>query len=520
MSMLPIAFALSFLSSLVLTRLVRALAARVGLVDKPDARRKMHAQATPVGGGIAILFSTVVTITVALLCPSSLQAELWEQASDLFGLLLAAVVICVVGVLDDADRLRGRHKVAGQLVAVAIVIGSGVRVEQVCIFQWEINLGLLAIPFTAFLLLGAVNSLNLLDGMDGLLSSVGLIVSLALGVMALLSEHWLAACVALALAGSLLGFLRYNFPPATIFLGDSGSMLLGLVVGVLAIQSSLKAPATIALVAPLATLAIPILDTTAAIIRRKLTGRSIYTTDRGHLHHCLLGRGLSSRVVLLLVSFFCLLTALGALASLVLKNELVAIVAALAVIAILIGVRLFGYAEFLLAKQHLITTTASFMHLRKGGEARATEVRLQGSADWKVLWNAFIDCAVQLNLKRVHLDVNAPAIHEGYHARWECREPESENPSLWFAEIPLMVGGQTVGRVELTGRRDHEPVWAKLARLSKLVEEVEVAVSTITDSQRLASLPGANGDPRILATFRQELARPEPSSHAALDAAG
>src|SRR5262249_8496162 len=101
-----------------------------------------------------------------------------------------------------------------------------------------------------------------------------------------------------ALAGALLGFLRYNFPPATIFLGGSGSMLVGLVIGVLAIQSSLKAPATIALVAPLATLAIPIIDTAAAIVRRKLTGRSTYTTDRGHLHHCLLSKGFSSRGVL------------------------------------------------------------------------------------------------------------------------------------------------------------------------------------------------------------------------------
>src|SRR5205823_328160 len=112
-------------------------------------------------------------------------------------------------------------------------------------------------PFTAFFLVGAINSLNLLDGMDGLLSFVGLIICLAMGAMSLLSGHWAAAVVAVALAGGLVGFLRYNYPPASIFLGDSGSMLIGLIVGVLAIESSLKGVATVTLAAPLATMTIP-----------------------------------------------------------------------------------------------------------------------------------------------------------------------------------------------------------------------------------------------------------------------
>src|SRR5439155_8367461 len=141
------------------------------------------------------------------------------------------------------------------------------------------------------LLLGAINSLNLIDGMDGLLGSVGLILSLALAVMAALAGHWGAAAVAVALAGALLGFLPFNLPPASVFLGDSGSMLVGLVLGTLAIQSSLKAPATIALATPVALLILPIFDTTVAILLRTMTGRSLYTTDRGHLLHRLLRFG-------------------------------------------------------------------------------------------------------------------------------------------------------------------------------------------------------------------------------------
>ena len=127
------------------------------------------------------------------------------------------------------------------------------------------------------------------------------------------------------MAAALLGFLRYNFPPASIYLGDTGSMLIGLVIGSLAIKSSLKGPATAALAAPLAVLAIPILDTMAAIFRRKLTGRSIYTTDRGHLHHCLLSIGFSKVAVLVLVSSFCLLAVAGAYLSIILNSEWLAV---------------------------------------------------------------------------------------------------------------------------------------------------------------------------------------------------
>src|SRR5262249_13889999 len=151
---------------------------------------------------------------------------------------------------------------------------------------------------------------------------------LALGAMAALQGQWAAAAVAAILAGALLGFLFYNFPPASVFLGDCGSMLIGLAVGVLAIRSSLKAPATVALAAPTALLILPIFDTTAAILRRKLTGRSLYTTDRGHLHHCLLRSGLSNRRALLAVAGLCLVTAVGALASLAWNNEALALLSA------------------------------------------------------------------------------------------------------------------------------------------------------------------------------------------------
>src|SRR5205823_24280 len=216
---------------------------------------------------------------------------------------------------------------------------------------WTINLGPLGIPLTIFWLLGAINALNLLDGMDGLLSTIGLITSIAFAALAYLNEQWATACVAAGLAGTLLAFLRFNFPPAKIFLGDSGSMLIGLTIGLLGIQSSMKELATVSLAAPLALLILPILDTAAAIIRRKLTGRSIYDVDRGHLHHRLTHSGFSNVSILALVSFLCLVTASGALAASYLRNGTWALLSAAMVIVILVASKLFGRVELTLIKK-------------------------------------------------------------------------------------------------------------------------------------------------------------------------
>jgi UDP-GlcNAc:undecaprenyl-phosphate GlcNAc-1-phosphate transferase len=342
----------SFVLCFLLTPPVRRWAAQLGLVDKPDGRRKLHGRCIPVAGGPVLLLSVGAAVLAAFLAFGDLQHEMAAKATPLFGLILAAGGICAVGLLDDFGRLRGRHKLLGQILAVTVVIATGVRIDHVYLLNgFDAELGILAIPFTAFFLLGAINSLNLLDGMDGLLTSVAFFLCLVLGSLDLLAHNYhltLTAYAAFATAAALLAFLCYNFPPATIFLGDSGSMLIGLVIGVLAIKSSLKKPGghpeMTALAVPIALLILPILDTAAAILRRKLTGRSIYNTDRSHLHHCLLRRLGDPRLVLFVVSFCCLVTGTGVLAGRMLDNEWVIVLSGLVVVVALIGTRLFGHA--------------------------------------------------------------------------------------------------------------------------------------------------------------------------------
>jgi UDP-GlcNAc:undecaprenyl-phosphate GlcNAc-1-phosphate transferase len=458
--------------ALVLTPAVRSLAARVGLVDGPDGARKTQRAPIPVGGGLVVLASVILTLVFICLFFPLTPASAPSSELPLLGLLLASVGICVLGLADDFGRLRGRHKLLGQLVIVAVVIASGVLVERIETFGLEINLGLLAIPFTACLLLGAINSLNLIDGMDGLLSSVGAIICLSLAAMAALGGRWETAIVTLTLAGALIGFLRYNFPPASIYLGDAGSMLIGLVIGVLAIQSSLKGPATFALTAPIALLAIPLFDTTAAIVRRKLTGRSIYTTDRGHLHHCLLRLGWGTRSTLILIACFCLLTAVGALASMALKHEMLAVVSAISVIGILVAGRLFGHAELALLIKRVSAIGSSLVRFPVQGQGRGFAIHLQGSVPWINLWTGLQQQSDELGITSLRLDVNLPALHENYHATWnQTSDSTSTVEDHWCAQIPLSVDGRVFGRIAVVGQRNARPIWEKIAALARVSEE-------------------------------------------------
>ncbi len=345
-------FGVAFVLALLLTPLARALARRAGLVDRPDGRRKLHGRAIPVAGGPAVLLALIGGVVFGLLRVNPVIPI--GSPQDLLGLLIGGVTICAIGILDDCRLLRGRHKVLGQLLAIGVVVCLGVRIEHVHLFGTDLFLGwTFGLAFTAFFLFGAVNSLNLIDGMDGLLSTVGLIICLAMGGMAILTQQPTAAIVALALAGALLGFLRYNFPPASIFLGDSGSMLIGLTIGVLAIKSSLKGPVTVALAAPAALLVVPIFDSAAAILRRKLTGRSMYVTDRGHLHHRMQERGLSARKVLLVVGALGLVSGVLVFIAVYKDQEWLALLSIVMVIGILMATRLFGQAELKLVGQRM-----------------------------------------------------------------------------------------------------------------------------------------------------------------------
>jgi UDP-GlcNAc:undecaprenyl-phosphate GlcNAc-1-phosphate transferase len=351
------------------------------------------------------------------------------------------------------------------------------------------------VPITLFWFVGAINAFNLLDGIDGLASSVGLILSLALAAMAWYLGHHAEALIALALAGSLLAFLIFNFPPASIFLGDAGSMLIGLLLGILAIRSSLKGPATVALAAPVAILAIPILDTGMAILRRRLTGRSIYETDRGHLHHCLMQRGFSGRTTLLWIVSLCVITAAGALLGVVQQSDALAVGTVVLVVCTLAVTGMFGLSECQLLGQRMKNFSTSLVS-RPGTwppQFIPRGTQLHGDQEWDELWQMLVEYAERFDLTSVWLNVNVPAVHEEYHAHWQRKG--ADEWQMWQVQIPLIHQGVTIGKLGLAGRGVSD---AQLSWMSELIDGLNPFQTLLRDlldqllatPEQSAELPG------------------------------
>jgi UDP-GlcNAc:undecaprenyl-phosphate GlcNAc-1-phosphate transferase len=278
--------------------------------------------------------------------------------------------------------------------------------------------------------------------------------------------------------------------------------VVGLVLGALAVESCLKGPATVVLAAPVALLILPILDTSAAIVRRTLTGRSIFTTDRGHLHHCLLHGGLSARGVLVLLGVSCALTGLGALASQAFNNEWMALLTGATVVAVFVTTGLFGHAEANLIKQRLLALAARLLDPSAARAPRQLAVRLQGSAAWDGLWGALTERAARLNLRQMRLNINAPALYEAYHAWWERPGEVGEGRGVWRVEVPLTARGLALGQLEVAGLLDDQPVWQKIAALTQCVEDAQLALSPIVCTcehlPAVAHAPHAAAGPHVL----------------------
>ncbi len=491
---LLILFTVGLLAAVAFTPVMRRIAFRIGMLDYPDGKRKLHPHPTPVGGGPIILLGCIISIAVGWMMGGVTGDVLPQAASKHLLLFIAGLMICALGVLDDYGRLRGRYKLLGQFIIVLIVVLGGVRVDRITLAEgMNYDLGIFGIPFTIFWLLGAINALNLLDGLDGLLSTIGLVTSLAFAALSYLNGQAATACVAMALAGTLLGFLRFNFPPAKIFLGDSGSMLIGLTIGLLGIQSSMKELATVSLAAPLALLILPILDTMAAIVRRKLTGRSIYDVDRGHIHHRLSSSGFSNVSVLALLTGLCLVAACGALAASYLRNGMWALLSAGMVVIILVATKLFGSVELTLIRKRLMNSASSVFQTRTPGRIREMSIQLQGSANWDELWNQLTAWAFEAKLASMQLDVNAPAWHEGYHAQWDRRQQQPQK-ELWQFSLPLRIKSTVVGRMQLEGAV-HVPFAEVAPQISVMITEVEKVLSEIANRPEATLTPARNAMP-------------------------
>ncbi len=300
-------FAIAFIVALSMTPLARKIAFKIGAVDIPKDERRMHKKPIARLGGLAIFVGFLTAVFFTLITRSLDTGVLFEDFR-LPGLIIGLLIIVSVGIIDDTRPVPAWIKLLFQILAALVVVLSGIRIEEISNPFSPIGmtfLGILSIPITVLWIVGITNAINLLDGLDGLAAGVSSIASLSLLFVSIFDQQTGAIFLTAALAGASLGFLPFNFNPAKIFMGDTGSTFLGFALASISVMGMVKSYAAIAVAVPLLVLGLPIFDTAFAILRRVSSGKSIMQPDRGHLHHKLMDMGFSQRqtvVVLYIVS--------------------------------------------------------------------------------------------------------------------------------------------------------------------------------------------------------------------------
>jgi UDP-GlcNAc:undecaprenyl-phosphate GlcNAc-1-phosphate transferase len=413
----------SFLIAYTATPLIRNFALRRGWVDVPDGARKLHDRPIPRVGGIAVMLAYVVMLGVlAIARPHALD----DNALALrwvWRLLPGAAVVFATGLLDDLYSLRPWQKLAGELTAAALACAVGVRITAI---------GGAGIPAWAGVLLTfswlilCTNAFNLIDGLDGLASGVGLFATLTVLTAGLLDGDLRLVLATAPLAGALTGFLRYNLNPATVFLGDAGSLSVGFLLGCFGVVWSYKASTMVGMTGPLMAMAVPLCDTAVAVARRFLRSKPIFGADRAHIHHRLLDLGLTPKRVVLLLYGASGLAACFALVESSVSTEWHGIVFLLFVAAAWAGIHRLDYHEFHAVGEILRLRLLRGLlndHLR----LRSLEESLSGARTPDDYWRAVRDAAREFGFNSIELELHGrtytEALQNGGNSGWTVRVP-------------------------------------------------------------------------------------------------
>jgi UDP-GlcNAc:undecaprenyl-phosphate GlcNAc-1-phosphate transferase len=332
-----LAFTVAAVLSLLLTRLCRDVAVRAAWLDRPDAFRKLHTGPVPAVGGVALAASTIIALGFAALVSPWSAARLHADLVHVLSVGALGVLMMLVGLVDDLRSLPAGRKLLLQVVVALAAWMAGIRIDSLGAYWGDgFRLGFLSLPITVAWIVGITNAFNLLDGIDGLAAGAALFATMAMLGVAITGQEVTTALILAALAGATAAFLRYNFNPASIFLGDSGSLFLGFILSVLAIQSSQKSATAFAVAVPIVSLGMPVLDTTVVVFRRLVSGRPLFGGDRRHIHHMLLDRGLSVRQVA--VGLYAVCGALALVSLLVASPSARLVGPALAILGISVGI--------------------------------------------------------------------------------------------------------------------------------------------------------------------------------------
>ena len=424
---------LSFVLCFFFTPLIRNILNRVGILDSPDGARKVHPQPIPRLGGVPILAAMALSLAVFALVPFSGAAAFRQQWPTLLRLVPAVAVVFFIGVLDDLFTLRPWQKLLGEIMAASWVYYCGIRIFDLFSLG-RLPTPWLSYPVTVLWLVGCANAFNLIDGMDGLASGVGFFATCTMLVAALQQQGAVVlGLLTASLAGALLAFLRFNFNPASMFLGDSGALTIGFLLGVYGILWYQKSVTLLGMTAPLMALAFPILEAGISVARRYLRGDPIFSGDRGHIHHRLVELGLTPRRAVLLLygvtSIFAMVALLIAVPSFRYGGLVIILFCAVS----WIGIQHLGYAEFTEARKIILSGTVRQL-IASQTKVRSYRWALERARTLDECWDLTVQAMRELGFDHVELILPGGG---RYDAWLHPPEAQSSLGDCWTVQIPL-----------------------------------------------------------------------------------
>ncbi len=413
--------AVAFTVSFFLTPVVRRLSLRWGAFDH-RSERKLHLFPIPRVGGIAIALAYGASLALLIAVPVKAGNLVPNSLPFSWHILPAAIVIFATGLVDDLFGLKPVQKLLFEIVAAGVAFWAGVQVH---VFGGHQVAPWLSLPLSVLWLVACTNAFNLIDGVDGLAAGIGLFATCTTLIAALLNNNVPLALATVPLAGALLAFLRYNFNPATIFLGDSGSLFIGFMLGCYGILWSQKSATILGMTAPVMALSIPLLDTGIAIVRRFLRQQPIFGADRGHIHHRLLDRGFTPRKVALLLYGCCFLGALCSLA--MTRKDFSGPIVIIFCLVAWIGIRQLGYVEFGVVGRMFVE--GSFRRLLNSHIAlRILETHLMAAQTPDECWHTVRNAAKEFGFHTIDMQLAG--------RRFESPD-DIPRERCWIVQIPI-----------------------------------------------------------------------------------
>jgi UDP-GlcNAc:undecaprenyl-phosphate GlcNAc-1-phosphate transferase len=450
-------FVVTALLTYLLTPLLLFVCKRFKWFDQPDTARKLHDRPIPRLGGVVIF--TVFNIGLSLLFfRSNLITDFFRlHLEDVKYIMIPGICIFLIGLYDDIVGLSPKKKLFLQALAAVLLFQHGFRITEIANpFGDTIRVEYLSLPITVLWIVGITNAFNLIDGMDGLAAGIAFFVSVSTFAVSFAMNHQLVSIFSILIAGTTLGFLKYNFSPARIFMGDAGSYFLGFLLGAIAIQGSQKSSAIVSITIPLLLLGVPIIDTSLTIVRRFLDGTPILSADHGHIHHRLLKVVRSRRATVLILYFFTVLLGLLSFLVVIGGDKIVALISVGVGAAAVWGLKKLGYEEF----EELWAYVSRILKFQRRVIANqilirriSNEIELADSLDQVLSLTASALDGLDFDVAEIQISkLNGSGIQE---FRWCWKQSQTgpsrneELRSTWKIVVPLSNGNGFMGTLTM-----------------------------------------------------------------------